>query len=61
MEKMTEDLTEWQAQSHKPVLVADLGNWCATQMNLHRTSGLALQKQREEDYVKSVGESAQQK
>ena len=58
VEKIIEDLTDWQAQVDKPVLVADVENWCATPMNPHRTSGLTSQKKRGGDYVRSVGKLA---
>lgn len=58
---MIKDLTEWQAQVDKSVLVADIGNWCAIKLNPHRTSGLASQKERGEDFVRSVRELVKQK
>ncbi len=61
LEKMIKDLAEWQAQVDKPVLVADIGNWCATEMNPHKTSGFASQKERGEDYVRSGRELAKLK
>jgi hypothetical protein len=36
----------------KPVLVADIEDWCGTEMNPQRKSGLGLQRRRGEDYVK---------
>jgi hypothetical protein len=51
---MVEDLKGWSERcGRKPVLVADIGNWCATEMNPKRKSGLRLQKERGEDYIES--------
>ena len=35
-QQMIDDLAGWQAQCRKPVLVAGIGNWCATDMNSQR-------------------------
>ena len=52
--KMIEDLEEWQKQRGKPVLVADIGNWCATAMNPQRASVLKGQRERGENYVTTL-------
>lgn len=52
---MIEDLEEWQKQRGKPVLVADIGNWCATAMNPQRASVLKGQRERGENYVSTLG------
>jgi hypothetical protein len=50
--RMVEDLKGWSEWcGGKPVLVADIGNWCATEMNPQRKSGLRSQKERAKDYV----------
>ena len=59
--KMIEDLQRWQSQCQKPVLVADIGNWCATEMNPHRRSALKTQKERGQDYVASLEDLVKQK
>ena len=45
---MMQDVEELQKQCGKPVLVADIGNWCATAMNPQRASVLRGQREREE-------------
>ena len=50
--RMVRDLKGWSERcSDKPVLVADIGNWCAADMNPQRKSGLKSQQERGEDYV----------
>ena len=49
--RMREDLTGWSRRVDKPVVIADIGNWCATAHNPHRASGLVDQRARAEDYV----------
>lgn len=48
---MIDDLAQWHADTGKPVLVADIGNWCATELNPNRISELSDQAARGEDYV----------
>jgi len=50
-ERMRVDLAHWHAETGKPVLIADIGNWCATEANPHRTSSLRDQCHRGQDYV----------
>jgi hypothetical protein len=50
-QRMRDDLARWHERSGKPVLIADIGNWCATAHNPHRASALADQRARAEDYV----------
>src|SRR5262249_33740306 len=49
--KMREDLEGWHRRCGKPVLIADIGNWCATHHNPERVSDLPDQRARAEDYV----------
>ena len=49
--QMVEDLAGWRKRCGKLVLVADVGNWCATEMNPQRASGLKGQEERGEDCV----------
>ena len=49
--KMRDDLAGWQQRCDKPVLIADVGNWCATAHNPHRASALSNQSARAADYV----------
>lgn len=54
-EKMRQELSMWSQQSGgKPVLLADIGNFCATERNPNRTSALKDQRERGEDYVASL-------
>ena len=52
---MVQDVEEWQKQCGKPVLVADIGNWCTTAMNPQRASVLRGQRERSEDYESTLG------
>lgn len=47
--RMMEDHQRWQSQCQKPVLVAVIGNWCATEMDSRRKSALKRQKERGQD------------
>jgi hypothetical protein len=49
--KMRDDLAGWHQRVDKPVLIADIGNWCATSHNPHRASALADQSARAADYI----------
>jgi hypothetical protein len=49
--RMRDDLARWHRYTGKPVLIADIGNWCATASNPHRGSRLRDQRHRGEDYV----------
>jgi hypothetical protein len=62
-EKMRKDLALWSEQcGGKPVLVADIGNFCPTHMNPKRTSAIkGGQRERGEDYVASLGDVLQEK
>lgn len=53
---MRKSFEEGHAITGKPVLNADLGNWCATQMNPNRKTGLSSQAERGSNYVESLGE-----
>lgn len=49
---MVRDLEGWSERcGGKPVLVADIGNWCGTEMNPQRKSGLGSQRGRDGDDV----------
>ncbi|WP_134753999.1 agarase [Paenibacillus athensensis] len=54
-EKMKNDLARWSELTGKPVLIADIGNWCATHMNPNRVSDLKSQGERGADYTRSIG------
>lgn len=49
--RMRDDLAHWNEYTGKPVLIADIGNWCASESNPHRGSDLRDQRHRGEDYV----------
>jgi len=49
--QMRDDLAGWHERTGKPVLIADIGNWCATEHNPQRVSDLADQAARAADYV----------
>ena len=55
-EKMQSDLKKWSEQcGGKPVLLADIGNFCPTEKNPNRKSGIEDgQKGRGKDYVESL-------
>jgi hypothetical protein len=53
--KMRDDLAGWQQRCDKPVLIADVGNWCATAHNPRRASALSDQSARAADYVAAFG------
>lgn len=54
--EMREDLAKWQEQCGKPVIIADIGNFCATDMNPNRESDLNGQGERAQDYIDSINE-----
>jgi hypothetical protein len=54
-QQMRQDLARWQAETDKPVIIADIGNWTPTQLNPHRVSGIQDQRGRGEDYVEAIG------
>lgn len=50
--QMVEDLKHWSGKcGGKPVLLADIGNWCATEQNPQRKSVLQSHQERGEDYA----------
>jgi hypothetical protein len=49
--QMRDDLARWHERTGKPVLIADIGNWCATAHNPQRASELPDQHARAQDYV----------
>lgn len=53
--RMVQDVEERQKHCGKPVLVADIGNWCATAMDPQRASALRGQRERREDYMSMLG------
>jgi hypothetical protein len=62
-QKMRHDLDLWSRQSGgKPVLLADIGNFCPTPMNPRRTSAIhGGQRERGEDYAASIGSVLKEK
>jgi hypothetical protein len=52
--KMREDLAKWQEITGKPVILADIGNWCQTCMNPNRVSEIKDQSGRALDYINSL-------
>ncbi|TWI59909.1 agarase [Halalkalibacter nanhaiisediminis] len=55
-EQMRNDFAKWQKIVDKPVINADIGNWCQTKMNPNRVSDLKTQTDRAEDYIASINE-----
>lgn len=53
-EVMLSRLRTRQAEVDKPVLIADIGNYCATKMNSHRASSLTSQRERGLEYEETV-------
>lgn len=49
--RMIADLRSWHEYTGKPVILADTGNWTATELNPRRRSSLASQAERGEDYA----------
>lgn len=52
---MVQECDGWQKLCGKPVLVAEIGNWCATEMNPQRKSALDGHEERGRDYGGTVG------
>lgn len=52
--QMRDDLARWQAITGKPVIVADIGNWCPTHLNPNRVSPITDQAGRGRDYVEAL-------
>lgn len=52
--KMHDDFERWQAIVDKPVLNADIGNWCPTELNPHRVSECGDQAGRARDYIAAI-------
>jgi len=52
--RMRADLANWHEVSRKPVLIADMGNWTATEMNPRRQSDIEDQAGRGQDYVDTL-------
>jgi hypothetical protein len=52
---MRSDLAGWSEQTGKPILLADIGNWTATELNPNRVSPLASQAERAADYCAAIG------
>ncbi|WP_331749116.1 hypothetical protein [Streptomyces chartreusis] len=57
-DRMREDLAALHTDTGKPVLIADIGNWCATPSNPHRGSELLDQQERGKDYVAALSRVA---
>jgi hypothetical protein len=53
-QKMKEELAQWQQITDKPVIIADIGNWCQTCMNPNRVSDIKDQAGRAADYIASL-------
>lgn len=53
-QQMRDDLDKWQKIADKPVIIADIGNNCATDMNPHRVTELKGQGDRAKDYIDSL-------
>lgn len=58
--EMIDSLAQWHEITGKPVIIADIGNWCATEMNPHRTNLLTTQAERGEDYAKTLALAVEQ-
>jgi hypothetical protein len=53
-QQMKEDLEKWQKVADKPVIIADIGNWCPTHMNPNRESECKDQAGRASDYIGAI-------
>ncbi|MGG1481176.1 hypothetical protein ABE402_09735 [Bacillus smithii] len=53
-QKMKKELSYWHKIANKPVILADIGNWCPTDMNPNRVSEIQDQSGRAIDYVNSL-------
>jgi hypothetical protein len=53
-QQMRDDFARWQEISGKPVINADIGNWCPTEMNPHRESECKDQAGRAHDYIGAI-------
>lgn len=56
--RMRDDLGAWHEACGKPVLIADIANWCPTRHNPHRASAIPDQASRAADYVAMFEEVA---
>lgn len=54
-QKMRDDLALWQQITDKPVLIADIGNWCHSDTNPNRRSPIKSQAGRADDYMQAIG------
>lgn len=52
--QMRDDFARWQAVVDKPVLNADIGNWCPTELNPNRASECGDQAGRARDYIGAI-------
>lgn len=60
--RMIQDLQTWSEQSGgKPLLLADIGNFCATEMSPNRQSAIKGQEGRGKDYIASLVDLLQKK
>jgi hypothetical protein len=57
---MVESLGLWHEMTGKPIVIADTGNWCATEMNPHRTNALTTQEERGHDYAELLAKLTEQ-
>lgn len=53
-QKMKEDLAQWHGDTGKPVILADIGNWCPTKLNPNRISEIENQGDRARDYIQAM-------
>lgn len=53
-QQMKDDLKKWHEFTGKPVIIADIGNWCQTKLSPNRVSELENQAARAHDYMKSL-------
>jgi hypothetical protein len=51
---MKEDLAQWHGDTGKPVILADIGNWCPTKLNPNRISEIENQGDRARDYIQAM-------
>ena len=52
--RMRDDLAAWAAETEKPVINADIGNWVPTRLNPNRNMGLTTHAERGADYVDAM-------
>lgn len=53
--KFIEQLSEWQSYTEKPVIIADMANWCPTKLNPDKNkAGIETQTDRADEYISTI-------